>query len=154
MSYPQRYAAAPANPHGRIRFNNVSFAYNEERPVLTKVEFEARPGELVALLGPTGSGKTSIVNLIPRFYDVSGGSVMLDDDDVRDLTLEGLRSQVAIVQQDVFLFSGTIGENIAYGKLDANEDEIWAAARRAQLDDFIRSQPDGLETVIGELGAW
>ncbi len=146
-------AVQPVAPKGRVRINDVSFAYDEARPVLTKIDFEARPGELVALLGQTGSGKTSIVNLIPRFYDTSGGSVMLDDADVRDLTLEGLRAQVAIVQQDVFHFGATIQDNIAYGRPDATEEEVRAAAQLARIHDHIMTLPGGYNTWVGERGA-
>ena len=146
-------AHAPRNPRGHVRFSGVAFAYSEERPVLSEVEFEAKPGELVALLGPTGSGKTTIVNLIPRFYDVTAGAVLLDGEDVRDLTLEGLRSQVAIVQQDVFLFAATIRDNIAYGRPDATDEEVRAAAQLARIHDHISTLPEGYNTWVGERGA-
>ncbi|MCZ6708103.1 MAG: ABC transporter ATP-binding protein [Chloroflexi bacterium] len=146
-------AHAPRNPRGHVRFSGVAFAYNEERPVLSEVEFEAKPGEVVALLGPTGSGKTTIVNLIPRFYDVTAGAVLLDGEDVRDLTLEGLRSQVAIVQQDVFLFAATIRDNIAYGRPDATDEEVQAAAQLARIHDHISTLPEGYNTWVGERGA-
>ena len=146
-------ARAPRNPRGHVRFSGVAFAYNEERPVLSEVEFEAKPGEVVALLGPTGSGKTTIVNLIPRFYDVTAGAVLLDGEDVRDLTLEGLRSQVAIVQQDVFLFAATIRDNIAYGRPDATDEEVRAAAQLARIHDHISTLPEGYNTWVGERGA-
>ncbi|MEM6429895.1 MAG: ATP-binding cassette domain-containing protein, partial [Deinococcota bacterium] len=109
-------------------------------------------GETVAFVGPSGAGKTTLCSLIPRFYDVTAGSISIDGMDIRDMTLASLRRQIGIVQQDVFLFSGTIAENIAYGNLNASLDELWQAAKRAQLEDFIRSQPDGMKTIIGERG--
>ena len=146
-------AMPPQNPQGHIRFEGVSFAYDPRAPVLERIDLDARPGEVVALLGRTGSGKSTIVNLLPRFYDVSAGQVMMDGVDVRDLTLDGLRSQVAIVQQDVFLFSDTLRRNIAYGRPDATEEEIQAAGKVARIHDFIMSQPDGYDTWVGERGA-
>ena len=146
-------ATPPQNPQGHIRFEDVSFAYDPRAPVLDQINLEARPGEIVALLGSTGSGKSTIVNLLPRFYDVSAGQVLLDRVDVRDLTLEGLRGQVAIVQQDVFLFSDTLRNNIAYGRPGATDEEIEAAGKVARIHDFIMSQPDGYQTWVGERGA-
>ena len=145
-------AVAPRAPRGHIHFDDVSFSYDGARPVLDRVSFEAKPGAVVALLGPTGSGKTSIVNLIPRFYDVSGGAVTFDGADVRDLTLLGLRAEVAIVQQDVFLFSATLRDNIAYGRPDASDEEVEAAARLARVHDYIDSLPAGYRTWVGERG--
>ncbi len=104
------------------------------------------------LSGPSGAGKTTLCSLIPRFYEIDSGRITIDGIDIRDMTLSSLRRQIGIVQQDVFLFSGTLAENIDYGKLDATEEEIWAAARLAQLEAFIRSLPEGLETIIGERG--
>ena len=146
-------ASEPINPRGHVRFDHVSFAYNDRGAVLDDVDFEARPGEVIALLGPTGSGKTTIVNLLPRFYDVSGGRVLFDDQDVRSLTLEGLRRQVAIVQQDVFLFAATLHDNIAYGQPDATDEEVIAAAKLARIHDHIESLPNGYQTWVGERGA-
>ena len=137
---------------GNMRFDQVTFGYEDGNTVLREIDLSIRAGTTVAFVGPSGAGKTTLCSLVPRFYDVDAGQITIDGIDIRTMTRASLRRQIGIVQQDVFLFSGTIGENIAYGKLDANEDEIWAAARRAQLDDFIRSQPDGLETVIGERG--
>ena len=142
--------AAPAFK-GEIAFDNVSFGYGG-KPVLQDISFSVAPGETVAFVGPSGAGKTTLCSLIPRFYDVDGGAIRIDDQDIRTLTLGSLRRQIGIVQQDVFLFSGTLAENIAYGKLDASEAEIWEAARRAQLEAFIRAQPEGLQTIIGERG--
>ncbi|MEE9276893.1 MAG: ABC transporter ATP-binding protein, partial [Dehalococcoidia bacterium] len=146
-------ARAPLNPRGHVHFERVSFSYNERAPVLNAVDFEAKPGEVIALLGPTGSGKTTIVNLLPRFYDVTGGRILFDGVDVRDLTLEGLRRQIAIVQQDVFLFSATLRDNIAYGQPNATDAEVHAAAKLARMHDFIVSLPDGYDTWVGERGA-
>ena len=146
-------AYTPVNPQGHIRFEHVSFAYDEERPVLREVDFEAHPGQVIALLGPTGSGKTTVVNLLPRFYDVTGGRVLLDGDDIRDLTLESLREQVAIVQQDVFLFAASIHDNIAYGRPDATDEEVRAAAQLARIHDHIMGLPGGYDTWVGERGA-
>ena len=137
---------------GNICFQNVTFGYEDQKCVLRNINLSVADGETVAFVGPSGAGKTTLCSLIPRFYDVDSGQITIDDIDIRSMTLGSLRRQIGIVQQDVFLFSGTIAENISYGKLDASEAEMWEAARRAQLEDFIRTQPDGLETVIGERG--
>ena len=139
-------------PRGLIRFDHVSFAYADRSPVLHDVSFQARPGELVALVGPTGSGKSSIVNLIPRFYDLTNGAITFDGLDLRSLQLDSLRRQVAVVQQDVFLFSDTIRNNIAYGRPDATQEEVEAAATIARMHDFIRGLPQGYHTWVGERG--
>ena len=137
---------------GDIRYENVAFGYDQHRKVIRNINLTIAPGETVAFVGPSGAGKTTLCNLLPRFYDVDAGRVTIDGIDVRTMTQASLRKQIGIVQQDVFLFGGTIRENIAYGKLEAGTEEIWEAARRAQLADFIRSLPDGLETLIGERG--
>ncbi|OXM17445.1 ABC transporter ATP-binding protein [Paenibacillus herberti] len=137
---------------GSIEFNNVGFSYESERPILQNINFTIKPGETVAFVGPSGAGKTTICSLLPRFYDVNEGSIKVDGRDIRDVTVESLRRNIGIVQQDVFLFSGTIRENIAYGDLDATDEQIWDAARRASLDELIRSLPEGMDTVIGERG--
>lgn len=137
---------------GDIVFDRVSFGYDGKAPVLNGINLSVKAGETVAFVGPSGAGKTTICSLLPRFYEVTGGSITIDGIDIRDMQLSGLRRNIGIVQQDVFLFSGTIRENIAYGKLDAKLDDIWDAARRAKLDDLIRSLPEGMETVIGERG--
>lgn len=138
---------------GEVKFENVTFRYfGGGEPVLNNVSFEARPGETIALLGATGSGKTTIINLLPRFYDPSEGRITIDGYDLRDVTLDSLRSQIGIVLQETTLFSGTIRENIAFGKPDATLEEIQAAARAAAAHDFILSFPDGYDTHVGERG--
>ncbi len=137
---------------GDVRFDHVSFGYRDGLPVLADIDFHARPGERIALIGPTGSGKTTIINLIPRFYDVTGGRVLVDGYDVRDLQLKSLRSHIGIVLQEPFLFSQTVGENIAYGRVDASMDEIVAAARVARAHDFILELEKGYDTRVGERG--
>ena len=137
---------------GLVRFEGVSFSYNAISPVLRGIDIEARPGEVVALLGPTGSGKSTVVNLMPRFYDVTGGRITIDGVDIRDMTIASLRANIGTVQQDVFLFSATIRDNIAYGAIDATQEEIEQAAKAARLHDYIVSQPDGYDTWVGERG--
>ncbi len=138
--------------HGNIQFHNVDFSYDKNKEVLENINLAVNPGETVAFVGPSGAGKTTICSLIPRFYDVTGGAITIDDIDIRDMTKESLRSQIGIVQQDVFLFTGSIRENIAYGKNDASDAEIREAARKAHLDDVIDSLPNGYHTQIGERG--
>lgn len=144
--------AVSAKLDGEIHYRNVSFGYEGTERVLKHINLSIRAGETVAFVGPSGAGKTTLCSLLPRFYELEEGSILVDGYDTRELTLESLRSQIGIVQQDVFLFSGTVRENIAYGKLDATDEEIMEAARRSQLDEFIASQPHGLDTVIGERG--
>ncbi len=142
-----------AEVRGRVAFEGVSFRYaGGERNVLSDVSFVAEPGQTVAIMGQTGSGKSTIINLIPRFYDVTSGSVTIDGHDVRDVTIESLRDQVGIVLQDTTLFSGTIRDNIAYGRPDASDAEVEAAARAAQAHEFIGEFADGYATVVGERG--
>ena len=137
----------------RVDFDDVSFRYpGSTRDILDGVSFTARPGQTVAILGTTGSGKSTLVNLIPRFYDVTGGAVRLDGNDVRDVTLSSLRSQIGIVLQETRLFSGTVRDNVAFGKPDATDEGVVAAAEAAQADEFIRGLSDGYDTVIGERG--
>ncbi|APB71071.1 ABC transporter ATP-binding protein [Paenibacillus polymyxa] len=145
-------AKAVSHLNGDIQFAGVTFGYENKDKVLRKVDLSIHAGETVALVGPSGAGKTTLCSLLPRFYDVEEGSITIDGMDIREMKLESLRSMIGIVQQDVFLFDGTIRENIAYGKLDASEEEIWDAARRAQIEDLVRSYPDGLDTMIGERG--
>ncbi|MYL65117.1 ATP-binding cassette domain-containing protein [Bacillus hwajinpoensis] len=137
---------------GEIRYQDVSFGYEGYAPVLNKINLSIQPGETVAFVGPSGAGKTTLCSLLPRFYEIQGGAITINGIDVRELKLSSLRSQIGIVQQDVFLFSGTFRENIAYGNLLATDEEILEAARKAKLDEFIYRQPDGLDTVIGERG--
>lgn len=141
-----------AAAEGLIRFDGVSFSYSTSSPALHNITFEARPGQTIALVGATGSGKSTIANLIPRFYDATAGSISIDNTDVKDITLSSLRHLIGIVHQDTFLFSGTIRENISYGKTDATTEEITATARAAQLHDFIATLPQGYDTWIGERG--
>ena len=142
------------NVKGRVSYEDVSFHYSDDNtPVLSHVSFEIPAGRSIALVGPSGSGKTTICSLLPRFYDVTGGRITIDGKDVRTLTLKSLRSQIGMVQQDVYLFSGTIRENIAYGKPGADMDEIIEAAKRANIHDFIKELPDGYDTFVGERGA-
>jgi len=138
---------------GRLLYDRVSFRYEADEPVLDGVTFEVEPGQMVALVGPTGAGKTTIANLLPRMYDVQGGRVLLDGRDVRDLRLHDLRQQIGIVPQDTFLFSGTVMDNIRYGRLDATDDEVIAAAQVANAHAFIERLPDGYDTQVGERGS-
>lgn len=142
-------------PHieGSVEFNHVDFSYEDGIPVLQDVSFHIKPGETIALVGPTGAGKTTIVSLIARFFDVSGGAVRIDGSDVRDVTLESLRSQLGIMTQENFLFSGTVMENIRYGKLDAADEEVIAAAKAVHAHEFIMKMKDGYDTVLKERGA-
>lgn len=137
---------------GDISFSNVSFGYEADRTVLKEISLKVNAGETIAFVGPSGAGKTTICSLLPRFYDVTGGAISIDGIDIRDMKLNSLRKRIGIVQQDVFLFSGTIRENIAYGRLDAGLEDIWQAARQAHLEELINSLPNGMETVIGERG--
>jgi len=137
---------------GDIRYEEVTFGYSDHATVLDHVNLHIRPGETVAFVGPSGAGKTTISSLLPRFYDVDGGRITIDGIDIRDMTLASLRREIGIVQQDVFLFGGSIRENIAYGRLGASEADIRDVARRARLDSVIFALPEGLDTVIGERG--
>ena len=141
------------NVKGDVEYQNVSFHYSDDdAPVLSNVSFKIPAGKSIALVGPSGSGKTTICSLLPRFYDVTGGTICIDGKDVRKLTLESLRNQIGIVQQDVYLFCGTIRENIAYGKPSATMEEIVEAAKKANIHDFIESLPDGYDSFVGERG--
>ncbi|WP_213583645.1 ABC transporter ATP-binding protein [Paenibacillus sp. J2TS4] len=145
-------AVAVDSLRGDIRFENVTFGYEPGRNILDGIDLSIRAGETVAFVGPSGAGKTTICSLLPRFYDVNGGRITVDGMDIRNMTLQSLRKNIGIVQQDVFLFSGTIRENIAYGDLKATEEQIWEAVRRASLEEMIRQLPEGMETIIGERG--
>lgn len=137
---------------GNISFSHVNFGYENNRTILNDLTFSIEAGKTVAFVGPSGAGKTTICSLIPRFYDVAEGAITIDEIDIRNMTKESLRSNIGIVQQDVFLFTGTLRENIAYGKLNATQDEIEEAAKKAHLMDLIASLPDGFDTQIGERG--
>jgi ABC-type multidrug transport system fused ATPase/permease subunit len=137
---------------GQVSFQNVSFSYDNISPALKNVSFKVQPGQLVALLGSSGSGKSTVANLLARFYDVSSGKIDIDGIDIRDVTLASLRSNVVAAQQDVFLFSSTIRENIAYGSVDASLEQIIDVAKAAHLHDFIQSLPKGYDTWVGERG--
>lgn len=137
---------------GNIQFKNVDFSYGSARNVLTNINLDIEAGETVAFVGPSGAGKTTLCSLLPRFYEATNGEIAVDGINIRDMTLTSLRSQIGIVQQDVFLFGGSIRENIAYGRLDASEIDILDAARRARLDNVIFQMPNGLDTIIGERG--
>jgi ATP-binding cassette, subfamily B, multidrug efflux pump len=139
-------------PHGQVRFDDVSFTYGQGRSILHDVNFVAEPGQVVALIGPTGSGKSTITNLIPRFYDPTQGQVLVDGIDIRRVKLKSLRSHIGIVLQEPFLFNGTIAENIAYGHPDAPMEQVIAAATAARAHEFIQSFPEGYSTKVGERG--
>ncbi len=145
-------AKAVAQLKGDIEYRDVAFGYGPQRPVFDGLNLSIKAGETVAFVGPSGAGKTTICSLLPRFYEVTSGMIAIDGIDIRDMTLKSLRSHIGIVAQDVFLFAGTIRDNIAYGRLGATEREIEEAARRARLDDVIAALPAGFDTVIGERG--
>ena len=137
---------------GHVRFEGVAFSYDVISPVLRGVDIDARPGEMIALLGPTGSGKSTVVNLMPRFYDATGGRITIDGVDIRDVTLSSLRRNIGTVQQDVFLFSATVRDNIAYGAVHASQEDVERVAKAARIHDFIVKQPAGYDTWVGERG--
>lgn len=137
---------------GDVRFNDVSFAYNENEEVLSHVSFEVKPGEMVAFVGPSGAGKSTVASLLPRFYDAINGSITIDGQDIRKVTLDSLREQVGIVPQETVLFNGSVYDNILYGRLDATREEVEAAAKAANAHDFIMQLPDGYETMLGDRG--
>jgi ATP-binding cassette subfamily B protein len=145
-------ARAVPGLRGEVRFEGVRFGYTPGRPVLNGLNLTIEAGRTIALVGPSGAGKTTICSLLPRFYDVEAGRITIDGIDIRDMTLASLRGQIGIVQQDVFLFAGTVRENIAYGRLGATDAEIMQAARRARLDALVDGLPEGLDTLIGERG--
>ncbi|MNI54847.1 putative multidrug export ATP-binding/permease protein [compost metagenome] len=132
----------------------MTFTYEgKEGKVLENISLKINQGETVALVGPSGTGKSTLTSLLPRFYDINDGKITIDGIDIKEMKLDSLRGGIGIVQQDVFLFDGTIRENVAYGKLGASEDEIWVALKQAQLDEYVSSLPDGLDTLVGERGA-
>ena len=138
--------------HGEIVFDDVTFHYDENKEVLSHISLTFPEGKMVAIVGPSGGGKTTLCHLIPRFYEISGGSIQVDGHDIRDVTRVSLRRQIGIVQQDVFLFTGTIYDNIAYGKLGASHEEVYEAAKKANIHDYIMSLPEGYDTFVGERG--
>ncbi|EAF9832818.1 ABC transporter ATP-binding protein [Listeria monocytogenes] len=145
--------AKPAKAfRGDIAYNDVSFEYSDGKNVLNHINLSIKAGETVAFVGPSGAGKTTICNLLPRFYDVSAGEITIDGENIKRFTLPSLRAQIGVVQQDVFLFSGTVRENIAYGKLDASDEEIEHVVKLAHLSKVVEEMPDGLDTIIGERG--
>ena len=145
--------ATPAGKlRGAISYQGVGFGYAPGRPVLRDINLDIRPGEMIAFVGPSGAGKTTLCALLPRFYEPGTGCITIDGRDIRSMTLASLRGQIGIVQQDVFLFAGTVRENIAYGRLGATDAEIADAARRAQMEATIAGMQAGLDTVIGERG--
>jgi ATP-binding cassette subfamily B protein len=154
-------APTPAEPRdagrvhtfGRVEFSDVSFSYSPEKPLIENLSLVAEPGQMVAIVGPTGAGKTTLVNLILRFYELDGGKILLDGVDIAEMSRDDLRSRIGMVLQDAWLFGGTIRDNIAYGRPDATEDEIQAAARISYVDRFVHSLPDGYDTVIDEEGS-
>jgi ATP-binding cassette subfamily B protein len=152
-SVPDRTGARTlAKVQGSVFFDQVTFGYDRDKPVLTDVSLEAKPGQTIALVGPTGAGKTTIINLLSRFYDVDGGSITIDGQDIRQVEQASIRKQLGIVLQDTFLFSSTVMENIRYGRLDATDEEVAAAAKLANADWFIRHLPLGYETILSEQG--
>ena len=138
--------------HGDIKFENVTFSYNNHETVLNNINLEITPGHTLALVGPSGGGKTTLCHLIPRFYEVDDGRITIDGTDIRDLTMNSLRSNIGLVSQDIFLFAGTIKENILYGRTDATDEEMIEAAKNAEIHDFIVGLEDGYETMVGERG--
>jgi len=145
-------AEAISGIEGEIRFENVDFSYDETKEIVHGINLEIGKGQKVALVGPSGGGKTTLCHLIPRFYEYESGKITIDGKDIKDITLDSLRKNIGIVQQDVFLFDGTIGENIMYGKPDATYEEMVEAARRANIDEYVNTLPDGYDTEIGERG--
>ncbi|WP_243159244.1 ABC transporter ATP-binding protein [Clostridium sp. cel8] len=137
---------------GNIEYRNVSFRYNEKKQIINNINLTIESGKKIAFVGPSGGGKTTLCSLLPRFYDVSSGSIMIDGKDIRDVTLESLRNSIGIVQQDVYLFSGTLKENIRYGKPTASDEEVIKAAKEANIHDFIMSLENGYDTYVGERG--
>lgn len=137
---------------GRVEAKHVSFSYEKENPVLVDLNFVAEPGQTIALVGPSGSGKTTVANLLPRFYDVSAGAICIDGMDIRDVTVGSLRENIGLVPQDTLLFNTTIKENVLYGRLDATDEEVWAAIKAANAENFIRELPHGIDTKVGDRG--
>jgi ABC-type multidrug transport system fused ATPase/permease subunit len=147
-----RHACEIPMQKGTVEFKNVTFGYVRERPVLKNISFKVNAGERIAILGATGSGKTSLVYLIPRFYDADSGEILIDGIDIKDFSVKSLRSQIGLVLQDVFIFTGTVKENIVFGNPVATMDQIQAAAKLARIHDFIMTLPEGYDTLVGERG--
>jgi len=153
LDTPREIDAAPrgwGSPRGQVRFEHVSFSYVEGSKVISDLTFEAQPGQLVALVGPTGAGKTTIINLLTRFYEIDAGTIRIDETDIRELGKAELRSKLGLVLQDTYLFANTVLENIRYGRLDASDEEVRQAALLADADHFIRQLPQGYQTVLSE----
>ena len=145
-------AAELGDVRGEIVFDNVTFRYEEGKEVLSNISLTFPEGKMMAIVGPSGGGKTTLCHLIPRFYEISGGKITIDGKDIRSVTRTSLRRQIGIVQQDVFLFTGTIFDNIAYGKLGASREEVIEAAKKANIHDYIMTLPEGYDTFVGERG--
>ena len=137
---------------GEVSFDHVSFAYVPGQPVLQDLDFTAEPGQTIAIVGHSGAGKTTVANILPRFYDVTGGAIRIDGTDIRDVTIGSLREQIGLVPQDTLLFNTTIRENILYGRLDASEEEVWNAVRAANAESFVKNLPQGIDTMVGDRG--
>jgi ABC-type multidrug transport system fused ATPase/permease subunit len=150
VDVPDAVPLPPAD--GRVEFEGVSFSYDGDEPVLLDIDLTAKPGQMIALVGPTGVGKTTLVSLLSRFYDVDEGAIRIDGCDLRRVTRDSLRQQMGIVLQDTFLFSGTVMDNIRYGRLDATDEEVIAAAELSNADQFINRMPEGYQTELGERG--
>lgn len=148
----RKFAMDVAKLQGNIRYDQVQFGYQDSRPIVQGLTLDIHAGETIAFVGPSGAGKTTICSLLPRFYEVTGGSISIDGIDIRNMTLKSLRGNIGIVSQDVFLFAGTIRENIAYGRLEATDKEIMDAVQRARLSDVVAGLPAGIDTIIGERG--
>jgi ATP-binding cassette subfamily B multidrug efflux pump len=146
-------AIVPGDIDGRVAFEHVRFSYSEDKPLIKDLSLAVEPGQTVAIVGPTGAGKTTLVNLLMRFYEVNGGRITVDGINIADMTREGLRAKTGMVLQDAWLFGGTIAENIAYGSLGAPREAIVAAAKATHVDHFVRTLPDGYETVLEDEGA-
>ena len=153
---PEVQDKADAKPltvtRGLVEARHVAFAYEKENPVLTDLNFIAKPGQTIAVVGPSGAGKTTIANLLPRFYDVTGGAIYIDGVDIRDVTVGSLRDNIGLVPQDTLLFNTTIKENVLYGRLDASDDDVWAAVRAANAEKFVKELPHGIDTKVGDRG--
>ena len=137
---------------GLVEAKHVQFAYEKGHPVLTDLNFKANPGETIAIVGPSGAGKSTIANLLPRFYEITGGEIDIDGMDIRKADLGSLRDQIGLVPQDTLLFNTSIKDNVLYGRLDATDEEVWAAVRSANAEKFIRELPDGIDTRVGDRG--